>query len=168
MPRRFFARHQPDMSLAYGLKAAFGAALALLVALALGGMTEAVMIFPSMGASAMLIFGAPENPFSQPAHVVAGHVIAAASALAANQLFPAGGPLVIAGAIAAVMLILGLLRLSHPPAGATVLVVLLTHPDWKFLLTPVFTGAITLVLVALVVHRLPPRMTYPLPPRETP
>jgi len=53
--------------------------------------------------------------------------------------------------------------LTHPPAGATVLAVLMTHPGWNFLLTPVMAGAVTLVVVALGVHRLPPRAIYPLP-----
>ena len=62
-----------------------------------------------------------------------------------------------------VIALLGLMRLTHPPAGATALVVMLTHPDWSFLAAPVITGATALVLIAVAVHRLPPRSVYPLP-----
>lgn len=165
MPRRFLHRHQTEMCLSCWIKAGVGAGAAFLVALLLGDVTGASMIVAPMGASAVLIYGVPESPFSQPAHVVGGHVIACAVALAVDHYLP-GGPWTLAGTMAFVIILLGLLRLTHPPAGATALIVLLTHPSWSFLFTPVLSGAVTLVLVAVAVHRLPPSVVYPLPPPE--
>jgi len=45
---------------------------------------------------------------------------------------------------------------------------MLTHPSWSFVFTPVLSGAATLVAVALLVHRLPPRVVYPLPVQTAP
>ena len=63
------------------------------------------------------------------------------------------------GLVIAAML---LMRVTHPPAGAVPLVAfdaLYMHAEMLFL--AVTAGAACLVAVALVHHRLPPRVTYP-------
>ena len=162
LPRRFLHRHQKPGAAAGWLKAGLGATLAFVVVWLLGDLTGAVFIVAPMGASAVLVFGMPESPLSQPAHVVGGHALAALVALLSDHLLPAG-PVTLAATVGFVIALLGLVRLTHPPAGATALVVMLTHPDWIFLATPVIAGALALVLIALAVHALPPRRVYPLP-----
>ncbi len=162
MVQRFVQRHQAGGSWLGWLKAGLGAFVAFSIALELGDLTGALMIVAPMGASAVLIYGMPQSPLSQPAHVIGGHFIAAGIALTVDRFLP-GGPWTLAGTVGAVIALLGLLRLTHPPAGATVLLVLLTHPSWTFLFTPVLSGAVTLVAVAVLVHWLPPRTRYPLP-----
>ena len=49
----------------------------------------------------------------------------------------------------------------HPPAGANPLLVMLTLPDWDFLLTPVLSGALLIVLFGVIYHRLINRRAYP-------
>jgi len=58
------------------------------------------------------------------------------------------------------------LRITHPPAGADPLVVLMagTGIGFDFLLFPTLTGAVALVAVASVVHRIGPKTPYPLKP----
>lgn len=163
---RFIHRHQNHACIPCWLKAGLGSGAAFVVAWALGDLVGASMIVAPMGASAVLIYGVPESPLSQPAHVIGGHVVACLVALVADHALPPG-PVTLAGTVAFVIMALGLLHLTHPPAGATALVVLLTHPSWTFVLTPVLSGAVTLVMVAIGVHWLPPRVTYPLPvPRQ--
>lgn len=52
-------------------------------------------------------------------------------------------------------------RTVHAPAGATPLVVMSTYPSWTFLITPVAVGAMFIVGVAIVVHRLRQKVIYP-------
>ena len=165
MLKSLFARHQPDVSPARWIKAGIGAFAAFALASALGDATGASFVFAPMAASAVLIYGVPESPLSQPAHVVGGHMVAAALALAADRLVP-HSPLALVATVSAVIVVLGLMRLTHPPAGATALVVCLTHPGPMFLVNPVLASSLTLVAVAVAIHRLPPRTTYPLPPRR--
>lgn len=164
MAKAFFARHQHDVCVPCWLKAGLGATAAFAVALTLSGATGASMVVASFGASAVLIYGVPESPLSQPAHVVGGHAVAAAVALSVDHVAP-GGPWTLAATVGGVIALLGLLRLTHPPAAATALAVMMGHPSWRFFFTPVLAGSVTLVGVALLVHRLPPRIVYPLPPR---
>ncbi|MBI3446873.1 MAG: HPP family protein, partial [Magnetospirillum sp.] len=116
-----------------------------------------------LGASAVLVFGMPESPLSQPASVIASHLLATSVGLAFDHLLPGGGWIAMAMAVAVVMVLLAGLRLTHPPAGADPLVVMMAHPGWSFLVMPVLVGTVILVVVAVLVHRLPPRATYPLP-----
>ncbi len=167
MPRRFLHRHQSATPHHRWLKAGLGTTLAFGLIWLVGDLTGASLIVAPMGASAVLVFGMPESPLSQPANVLGGHALAALIALAVDHLAP-GGPLVMAATVGAVIALLGLIRLTHPPAGATALVVMLTHPDWSFLVAPVVVGALALVLCAIAVHRLPPRSVYPLPVPEAP
>ena len=44
-------------------------------------------------------------------------------------------------------------KITHPPAGATTLLIMLTAPDWWFLFNPVLTGSVLMVLVAHYYHQ---------------
>lgn len=164
MPRRFVHRHQPKSCLPCWTKAAFGALAGLAVVAMVGEASGTVMLAAPLGASAMLLFGLPDSPLSQPANVVGGHVLATLVGLMLDRLLP-GGWWSMALAVAVVIALLGMTRLAHPPAAANPLVVMTAHPGWEFLATPVLAGSVTLVLVAVLVHRLPPRAAYPLPVR---
>lgn len=161
MPRRFVHRHQPRPRLSNGVKAALGGVLGLASVAALGDLSGVQMIVAPLGASAVLLFGLPDSPLSQPANLVGGHVVATLLALLLDHLLPHNS-WSMALAVGAVIGVLAALRLTHPPAGADPIVVMMAHPGWDFVLTPVLAGTVTLVLVALLIHRLPPRTHYPL------
>jgi CBS-domain-containing membrane protein len=165
MPRRFIHRHQTRQCLPCWLKAGLGAALALGLVAVFDQLAGAPLLAAPFGASVVLVFGLPDSPLSQPANVVGSHLIATTLALLMDQFLPGGWPTMVLGA-GAVIALLGALRLTHPPAGADPLVVMMAHPGWSFLVMPVMVGAITLVAVAVLVHRLPPRSVYPLPVRK--
>jgi CBS-domain-containing membrane protein len=166
MPRRYLHRHHSAPCIPCWLKAGMGAGAAFLAMLALGDATGASVLVAPMAASAMLIFGVPDSPMAQPVHVVGSHLVAALAALAADHLLP-GGPLTLAATVGGVIALIGVMRLTHPPAGATAMVVMMIHPGWDFALVPVLAGAVTLVVVAVAVHRLPPKpRVYPLPVGE--
>ena len=65
---------------------------------------------------------------------------------------------------AAVALSIGVMyatRTVHPPAGSNPVIVMLAQPGWGFVIFPTLTGAVLLVLVALVYHNLPRDKSYP-------
>jgi len=68
-----------------------------------------------------------------------------------------------AAAVGVAIAIMGLLRLTHPPAGATTLISYFSAPGWSFIATPVLTGAAALVLVAIAFHRATGTV-YPIKP----
>ena len=166
MPRRYFHRHQDRQCLTCWAKAGIGVVVALGIIAVLDQFGGAPLLAAPLGASAVLVFGMPDSPLSQPASVIGSHLLATAVGLAFDQLLPGGGWVAMALAVAVVMVLLAALRLTHPPAGADPLVVMMAHPGWGFLVMPVLVGTLTLVAVAVLIHRLPPRRsTYPLPVR---
>jgi CBS-domain-containing membrane protein len=122
------------------LGAGFYAALLSLVVLALSGTVGLLVhlpwLFPSLGPTVMLFFESPEQPASRPTNTIVGHgtgLIAGALCLSAFGLqnrpsAPVGGLTamhVLAGALSVALttLVLTTLRMPHPPAGATTLIV---------------------------------------------
>lgn len=121
-------------------------------------LTDEPFIFPSLGPTAFLLFHRPLSPTSSPRNTLLGHAVGAAAGYGALAAFGlrSAGPAVAIGVspprIGAAALSLALtsgamvwLRVAHPPAGATTLIVSL-----GILHTPVQV-AVLLLGVALLV-----------------
>jgi CBS-domain-containing membrane protein len=128
-------------------RAGYAGLLALVVLTAAGAVGLAAKqpwLFPSLGPTVMLFFESPEQPSARPLNTIVGHAIGiavGAGCLFAFQLYgqppaPVGGltPAYVGAAVLSVALttaVLTLLRLPHPPAGASTLIVslgILTTP----------------------------------------
>lgn len=137
-----------------------GSLLAIVLIAGLADASQRILVLGSFGASCVLVFGFPELPFSQPRHVLLGHVLSTAIGLAALTLF-GPGPLPMALATATAVAAMMALRCVHPPAGSNPVIVFLTHPSWSFLLWPTALGALLLLVVALVFNNLGSTRRYP-------
>ena len=153
--------------------------IALMAAAAL--VTGQPFIFPSLGPTAFLLFYTPHQASASPRNTILGHLVGALAGYAALVIFglTEAGPAVSAGVSAprvlAAALSLGLtagvmvwLRVPHPPAGATTLIVslgILTRPDQ---LAVLMLAVLLLVGQGIVINRLA-GLDYPLwAPRATP
>lgn len=162
--KRFWHRHQPPMRVHSALLAGAGAALALAALGLLGQITGDLWLIAPFGASAVLIFAAPTAVLSQPANLIGGHLTGALIALALVALAP-GHAGVAAAAAGLTITAMVLMRIVHPPAGATALFAYLMAADWTFLFLPVLAGSFLLVAFAWGWQTLIGG-TYPLPPAE--
>lgn len=152
-----------------------------LCALAFSGW-DRVLIIGSIGASAVLVFGAIRSPLAQPRNLIGGHALSAAvgvsvHALLAGALAQAWGasPLllslmaqVIAPALAVGLAItlMHATRTLHPPGGATALVAVIGSPQvhamgYGFVLFPGLIAPLVLLGVALIFNNLIPKRAYP-------
>lgn len=111
------------------------------------------IILASTGASAMLIFGAPHSPASQPWNLVGGHVVSAIIGVSCHLFIP---NLLLASSVAIpiAMLMMHLLRCSHPPGGATAVTAIIGGDQvyalgYAFVVVPVFFNAIILLSAAM-------------------
>lgn len=154
------ARHEPRAPLAAHLKSGTGALVAMTAVGALASATGMPLLIAPLGATAVLLFAQPASPLAQPANVFGGYLLAALLAALVILL----GPTLWWAATAAVGLAIGLMslfRVTHPPAGAVPLVALGAPLPPLTLLAVVLVGSASLVLIALLHHRLPPRSDYP-------
>ncbi len=83
---------------------------------------DLTLVVGSLGASAVLVYGAIRSPFAQPRNLVGGHVISGLVGVACFQLFGEtswlAAPLAVSLAIAAMLVT----KTVHPPGGATALI----------------------------------------------
>ena len=161
----FLHRHEPRGQTASHVKSALGAIIAMTLVGGLAAWTGLPLLLAPFGASAVLLFGQAQSPFSQPANVFGGYLVAAGISVLVLSVAPAAwwSATIAGGLVIGIML---LLRVTHPPAGAVPLVAFATHMPAETLFFVVLAGAMCLVGVAVVHHWLPPRVVYPRPVEE--
>jgi len=141
------------------LGAAIGIALTILVcSMVPHGSSSLPFIVAPLGASAVLVFAVPSSPMAQPWPVIGGNVISALVGVAAYRLVP--DPTLAAGiAVGAAILVMSVLRCLHPPGGASALTAVIGSHEihmagYGFAFLPLGINSITLVLAAMLFHRL--------------
>lgn len=124
-----------------------------------------LLVIGSFGASAVLLFGAPRAPFSQPRNLIGGHLISAVVGVACYRYLPDILVLQEAAAVATAIALMMATRTIHPPGGATALIAVIgtdaVHGlGWGYVF-PVLIGALIMLLVALFSNNLLDRGSYP-------
>lgn len=114
----------------------------------------AVLIVPSMGATAVLLFAAPHAPFSQPWNVLGGHLFSAAIGVTCWQLIP-DYTIAASASVGLAIGVMYLTRCIHPPGGATALAAVigsekLHNLGYNYEVQPILLNTITILLVAVV------------------
>lgn len=152
MWQSFTKRRLPAANPRTVVLAGAGGALAIAILLGLGQAASVALVIAPFGASCVLIFAVPAAPFSQPANVVGGHLIAAVAGMLAFSLLQDvwwSAALGVGLAISA----MAALRVTHPPAGANPIVIAMLEPSWAFLVIPVLLGSVFLVAIGVAYHR---------------
>ena len=159
--RRRGRRYQPRFRLdQVGVTSVAALAAVLLLGL-LSLWSGQVLIVAPLGASCVLLFGYPASPLAQPRNIVLGNWLGALVGVA--LVSTAGqGPLVLALAVGLTILLGQQLRCLHPPAGGMAFLAVYLKVGWGFLLFPVLSGSLFLVLLAWSFSRwVPGASPYP-------
>ena len=125
-----------------------------------------LFLIGSFGATAVLLYGSPSAPFSQPRYVLGGHMISALVGVTIYYLLPEPQWLASALAVSLSIVLMYLTRTTHPPGGATALIAVIGsekvhHLGYWYVMEPVLEGVIILLIIALVVNNLSPFRKYP-------
>jgi CBS domain-containing membrane protein len=126
--------------------------LVLLATRALLGAQAALVIVPSLGASAVLIFAAPHSPFAQPWAVMAGHLLSALVGVACWKLVP--NATLAAGL--AVGLAIGAMHLAAVIGGSAV-----HELGYAYALNPIALNCAVILVVGVVFNYAFPWRRYP-------
>lgn len=133
-----------------------------------------VFLIGSFGASSVLIYGAIQSPLAQPRNLVGGHVISAFIGVCIFKLIPGpewtwlAAPLAVSLSIVAMQMT----KTLHPPGGATALIAVTGTPKvqalgFMYVLSPVLSGVLILLLVAIIANNLTKNRSYPTNTRLT-
>ncbi len=158
--RHFLVRHEARQPALLHAKSVAGALVGIGLVGSLAALTHLPLLMASLGPTAVLIFAQPNNPSSQPINVFGGYFVAAVFAVLAELLFP-GIWWAATTAVALAMAIMLWFRITHPPAASVPLVLLGSPMEPVPLFGIMLAGCVVLTALALLMHRLPPRMVYP-------
>lgn len=141
-----------------------GGFMAILTLLLLTKFTDNYFIMAPFGATCVILFAVSKSPLAQPRNVIFGHLISAFIGLAFLQLF-GHSIIIISLAVGCAITAMQFFRCVHPPAGANPLVILLTADKvdygYIFLLFPVLSGAILLIIDAYIINNLFSKTKWP-------
>lgn len=120
----------------------------------------------SFGASAVLVFGSTNSPLAQPRNLVGGHFICALIGVTTNLLLSDQLWLASALAVSVSIVIMQITKTMHPPGGATALIANIGSAKVKsigyyYVLSPVLSGVLILLLVAIIINNIPKNRSYP-------
>lgn len=119
------------------------------------------LVVAPFGASTVLLFGHPSSPLAQPRNVVLGNTMAAVVSVACVMSLGVA-PWVMGLAVGLTIALGQALRCLHPPAGAVALLGVLLKAQPNFVLMPVLSGSLLLMLLAVLYSRTHPSATpYP-------
>lgn len=127
---------------------------------------ENVFLIGSFGASSVLIYGAIQSPLAQPRNLIGGHVLSAIVGVTIYKIVPdiiwLSAPLAVAFSI----ILMQYTKTLHPPGGATALIAVsstgkIPELGYWYVISPVLSGCIILLIVALFFNNLTANRSYP-------
>lgn len=128
--------------------------------------TDTVFLIGSFGASSVLIYGIVNSPLAQPRNLIGGHVLSAIVGVTIHYLIPNEIWLASALSVSLSIVVMQMTKTLHPPGGATALIAnisseKITSLGYWYVLSPVLSGVLILLLVAILVNRLAAHRNYP-------
>ncbi len=129
-------------------------------------LNDNLFLIGSFGASAVLVYGATNSPLAQPRNLVGGHIISALVGVTIYKLIPGEIWLSSALAVSTAIVCMQVTKTLHPPGGATALIANIGSEKIKalgylYVLSPVFSGVMILLIVALIFNNIPKNRHYP-------
>jgi len=132
----------------------------------LAGTNYGLWLAASFGSSVVVVFGYPENEFSQPKNVLLGHLLCTLVGIIFVTLFNITQDrsiffLAIGLAVGISVMLMMAFKITHPTAGGNTIVVMLAQNSFHFLIFPIMAGAITIIIGAIIYNRLLLKRKYP-------
>ena len=121
-----------------------------------------VFLIASFGSSMVLLYGYPENAFAQPKNIFFGHLLT--SVVGIVFLFFAALPafIVIPLAVGLGVSLMILFKVTHPPAGGNPIIIIIGSVSIDYLINPIITGSIIIIVFGIVLNRLILKKKYPI------
>lgn len=126
-----------------------------------------LFLIGSFGASSVLIYGVIQSPLAQPRNLIGGHLISAFVGVTIYKLLPEPLWLAASLAVALSIVLMQITKTLHPPGGATALIAIIGSEHIKslgylYVISPVLTGSLVLLFVALIFNNITPARSYPM------
>ena len=121
-----------------------------------------IFLIASFGSSMVLLYGYPENPFSQPKNIFFGHLLTSVVGIIFLNLIPLPIYITIPFAVGIGVGLMILLNVTHPPAGGNPIIVIIGSVSLDYLITPIILGSLIILVFGIILNRLILKKKYPL------
>lgn len=117
-----------------------------------------LFLVASFGSSMVLILGYPESPFAKGRNVFFGHIITSIAGLICYSIlvihFSISVTTVIPISVGLGIFFMILLNSTHPPAGGNPILIILGGHSFDFLLSPLISGCVIIILQAYFINHV--------------
>ena len=117
-----------------------------------------LFLVASFGSSMVLILGYPESPFAKGRNVFFGHIITSIAGLICYSIlvihFSINVTAVIPISVGLGIFFMILLNSTHPPAGGNPILIILGGHSFDFLLSPLISGCVIIILQAYFINHV--------------
>ena len=120
-----------------------------------------IFLIASFGSSMVLLYGYPESPFAQPKNVFFGHLVTATVGMFFLYLIPLPLFIIIPLAVGFGVGLMILLNVTHPPAGGNPIIVIMGSVSLDYLLSPIISGSIIIIVFAIIINKFILKKSYP-------
>ena len=120
-----------------------------------------IFLLASFGSSMVLLYGYPESPFAHQKNVFFGHLLTAVVGIFFLYFVPLQLYIIIPLAVGFGVGLMILLNVTHPPAGGNPIIVIMGSVSVDYLLSPVITGSIIIIVFAIITNRFILKKSYP-------
>ncbi len=120
-----------------------------------------IFLIASFGSTMVLLYGYPESPFAQPKNIFFGHFLTSAVGIIILNIFPLPIFIVIPLAVGLGVSLMILLNVTHPPAGGNPIIVIIGSVSFEYLLSPIITGSLIVIVFGYVINKFILKKQYP-------
>ena len=121
-----------------------------------------VFLIASFGSSMVLLFGYPESPFAQPKNIFFGHLLTSIVGVLFVNFIPMPIHITIPLAVGIGVGLMIFFNITHPPAGGNPIIVIMGGVSFNYLLSPIITGSIIVLIFGIILNRFIAKKKYPI------
>ena len=121
-----------------------------------------IFLIASFGSSMVLLYGYPENTFAQPKNILFGHVLTTICGMFFLYFVPLPIYITIPLAVGVGVGLMIILSVTHPPAGGNPIIVIMGSVSFDYLINPIISGTIIILVFGIILNRLILKKKYPI------
>ena len=120
-----------------------------------------IWLIPSFGASMVLVMSVHKSDLAQPKNIFFGHLLTALVGVLCLLFIPLPNYILIPLAAGIGVGLMILFNVTHPPAGGNPIIVIIGGVSFDYLLSPIITGSIVILVFGVILNRFLLKKNYP-------